>query len=310
MFGRSIPRLLLVGLLVATLVGCSRVKLVYNQLDWLLPYYLGDYVSLTPGQALHLDQELAQLREWHCGTQMHDYVEWLRAAGGEVRSGAADAARIEARYEELASFWTGLMGQTSEHMARLIPQASDEQVVELLGNIEAENEKLRGEIEQRSPAQRRERSVERMEKNLERWIGDLTPAQHDAVVAWSAEMAGGDVDRLAARLSWQQEFRRLLQQRHDVAAFWDGLRRLFTEPERFRSAQVNRNRAQRREATLRLLATVAGMLTPAQRVAAAQRAQEWASDFEDLACADKPVRAARIDNRFIPDRVRGETATR
>ena len=88
-----------------------------------------------------------------------------------------------------------------------------------------------------------------MVAQLERWLGDLTPAQHQAVVAWSADMTPGGGDRLAARTSWQQVLRQVLAQRGDTPAFRQGMRQLFVEPERMRPVEVTKNRRLRREKT-------------------------------------------------------------
>lgn len=290
---RRLRRAVLVGLAIASVQGCSTVKFVYNQLDWLVPYYVGDYVSLTHEQATRLDEQFARLRYWHCSTQLRGYVRWLRAANDDIQAGNTDYAEIEARYAELQRYFQEFAEQASHGIAEMMLLVSDSQVAEFFLNLDKENRKLRSELEARSPEERHRRSVRRMEEQLERWVGDLTPQQQNAVAAWSMEMMRGNMERLEARLAWQDELRRLLETRQDTLAFREGVRRLFVEPERFRPAEVVRNQAIRREQTLRLLAAIGATLTAEQRAAVSRRAAKWTSDFEELACAVNAAPAAR-----------------
>jgi hypothetical protein len=290
---RRLPWVLLIGLATISAPGCSTVKFVYNQLDWLLPYYLGDYVSLTREQVLRLDDEFARLRRWHCNTQLQAYVRWLQAANDDVQAGNIGYTAIEARYVELQRYLRSFTEEASRGVAEMMLMTSDAQVIEIFHNLDRENRKLRSGVEERSLEERRMRSTRRMEEQLERWVGDLTPAQRDAVAAWSMEMVGGDIERLEARVTWQRELRRLLETRVDTPEFREGVRRLFVEPERFRPAEVTRNQTLRRERTLHLLATIGATLTPEQRASISRRAAKWADDFEELACVGKPAPTAR-----------------
>ena len=50
--------------LLAALAGCSN-SFVYNQLDWLIPWYLGDYVDLNREQQRAFKEQLGELLRWH-----------------------------------------------------------------------------------------------------------------------------------------------------------------------------------------------------------------------------------------------------
>ena len=54
----KLARLFLLSLFVLTLTSCSSTFL-YNQLDWLIPWYLDDYVDLTRAQKKQRRDSLA-----------------------------------------------------------------------------------------------------------------------------------------------------------------------------------------------------------------------------------------------------------
>ncbi len=62
--------------LLASLAGCSN-SFVYNQLDWLIPWYLGDYVDLNREQQRAFKDQLRELLRWHRSEELARYVELL-----------------------------------------------------------------------------------------------------------------------------------------------------------------------------------------------------------------------------------------
>ena len=49
--------------------ACSN-KFFYNQLDWLIPWYVDDYVDLTLVQKENLDKQVEMLLQWHRGEEL------------------------------------------------------------------------------------------------------------------------------------------------------------------------------------------------------------------------------------------------
>jgi hypothetical protein len=178
------------------------------------------------------------------------------------------------------------MEESADALAELIPLLSDAQVGEYFSNLDRDNAEMWADTLGLSPEQLRRRAEQQMEEQLERWIGDLTPAQQLALRAWSADVSMvSAAARIEARVAWQQELRQLMQTRADGAALRAGLRQLLAEPERGWSPEYAHQRALRREQMLQLLTSVGSTLTDRQRARLARRALGWAQDFDELACA-------------------------
>lgn len=73
-------RALLVILLAVLLLGGCSLRFAYGKLDWLVPWYVRDFVTLNAGQRSDLDRRLAVQLTWHCRTQLADYAAGLRDA--------------------------------------------------------------------------------------------------------------------------------------------------------------------------------------------------------------------------------------
>ena len=75
-------RLLPLGLCLA-LASCSNA-FVYNQLDWLIPWYMGDYVNLTREQKKSFKEELEPLLQWHRNEELQNYLLILDESAATV----------------------------------------------------------------------------------------------------------------------------------------------------------------------------------------------------------------------------------
>ncbi|MBW2478807.1 MAG: hypothetical protein JRF38_02360, partial [Deltaproteobacteria bacterium] len=67
--------------------GCGP-RLMYQHLDWLIPWYVSDYISLDSDQQNLLEERLAKLLDWHCRTQLPVYAMTLRALGRDLANPA------------------------------------------------------------------------------------------------------------------------------------------------------------------------------------------------------------------------------
>ena len=83
-------RLFITLLLLTMLSACSSTTFLYNRLDFLIPWYLGDYVDLDRTQKQLLKSELQPFLAWHRSEELPDYLGILDqiddALAGEVTS--------------------------------------------------------------------------------------------------------------------------------------------------------------------------------------------------------------------------------
>ena len=205
---RTVNRFLRVTILVALLAGCNRVQLVYSQLDWLIPYYLGTFIELSEQQRPLFDRRVAAFLKWHCGTQLTEYADLLRAADTDFHAGTMTRARLEAYGNRLESFWLEIMREASPAMAETLLSASDAQIDDLFAVFEERNETWLAEFEAETDAERRKVYRERVTEELERWFGPLEKAQQQAVLLWSESFQPLGVEGLRLRQRWQGRLRR------------------------------------------------------------------------------------------------------
>ncbi len=276
-------RLLTAALLLLMLAGCSP-GLFYRQLDWLVPTYVGQYLPLDDSQRKLLDLHLADLLTWHCGSELSAYAAWLRTVNAGVQAGRLDRDRLQAHTRLLESHWHELARQAAPRLADLLARAQDEQIRALLDNLREKEDDFRKDFVDAPVDKVERRLAEHAEKCLRRWVGRLTDAQRQAIAAWSRELARDQAQGLALRQRWREEVTRALALRRDAQRFPQRVQQLLLHPEATWTEDQRLQFELRRARAQQLLLTLAGSLTDRQRRHLAERADEWAGEFERLAC--------------------------
>ena len=139
----SMKKSLLFLCFLIVIVSCGP-RFIYPHLDWLVPWYVSDYISLDDTQKNMLQKRLVKQLDWHCRTQLPTYAEMLRAIGRDLAGPdePVDYAWVRFYYLKLMDLWKGLMKQIGSDITDILITASDEQIVELFDNLAKQNQKF------------------------------------------------------------------------------------------------------------------------------------------------------------------------
>jgi hypothetical protein len=278
-------RVLLLLLATASLSGCG-VRMLYHQLDWLIPWQLQDYVTLDSSQRLELEVLVEDRLDWHCRTQLPRYAEWLRAVEHDLRNEAVNAQWLAERADDAGVFWTELMHPLSHDVAAVLGQASDAQIDELFRNLDARTrEQMQTFVNRENHLLIQERA-ERLEQRLRRWFGRMNADQRARIQAWSEDLGLFAHEWLENRGRWQAQLRHALDQSdRRPESLQPALERLMVHPEQTWSPGYVERLERQRKATWHLLADLYQMSSEGQRNRLRTRAGSLARDFERLSCA-------------------------
>lgn len=289
------PRAALVLLCVALALGGCSLRFAYSQLDWLVPWYVRDYVTLDAGQRSALDARLAARLDWHCRAHVPEYAATLREARALLARDTVDAVELAPFLARGEAWWAEVLAALEPDARVLLASLASEQVDELQqafarGEREARDEFLAG-----SDAAQDAARIKRMEKRLQRWFGRMTPAQRERIAAWSAELSPTTAAWLAERTRWQGALLEALQVRADDAAFAARIAPLFAPQQAHWPPAYRDGVARNRALTLALLADVFKLAPAAQRQHLDRELDALAAQFESLACAAPARLSAALD---------------
>jgi hypothetical protein len=292
-------KLLFISFLLIVIGGCGP-RLIYPHLNWLIPWYVSDYISLDHTQKSMLQKRLLKQLDWHCRTQMPAYAEVLRASGQEFADPVQrmDYAKIRFYNQKLIELWGELMKQIGPDIADILLTASDEQIGELFENLAKQNQDFRKEYVDPPPRQLIEKRQNRMSKRLKYWISDLTAEQKEAVSLWSTQLVPLAEDWLQNREMIQAEARRLLSQRHSNPEFRASLMELIVNPERLGTPAYRDKIDKNIEITIRFIIQLDQTLTQQQRSKLLNRIESLAADLDKLSCDPKDIPRPDAGGRY------------
>ena len=272
-------------IILVSLTACGP-RLIYHHLDWLIPWYVGDYISLDSDQKNMLEKRLSKLLDWHCRTQLPTYAVTLRGLGRDLAHSAdpVDAATLQAYHTRILALWEGLLQQIGPDITAILATASDDQIRELFDNLTKQNQKFRKNYVDLAPDELIQNRQKRMIKRLKYWISDLNPEQRQALSDWSLELEPIAEQWVQNREVIQAEARRLLDSRDDNPEFRSDMQGLIMHPENMRSPAYQRKIDINTGITLKLLLQLDQMLTEDQRSHLLGRIESLAADFDTLSC--------------------------
>jgi hypothetical protein len=272
---------MLVLLVAAIAVGGCTLQFAYSRLDWIVPWYLRDYVTLDAGQRVALDARLTARLDWHCRTHVPEYAVTLREAQALLAGDTVEAAALEPFLSRGEAWWGEVLAALEPDARVLLAGLANEQVDELRQAFARKQREVREEFLDGSDAAR----IARMEKRLQRWFGRMTPAQRERIAAWSAALSPTTEAWLEQRARWQGALLDALQVRRDQAAFAARLAPLLTPQQAYWPEAYREGVARNRALTLALLADVFNLAPEAQRARLNRELDALAGQFESLACA-------------------------
>lgn len=255
-----LSRLSCLLLLALAASGCA--KLVYNRLDTLAAWYVGNLVSLDDQQRSNLRAWLAQTLEWHRESELGRYARFLRDLSSEVARPSGRAA-YEHALDRVEGFATDFTAQTAPQAARLLLELSPAQVEEFLANLEEKsNERSKDDRKALRDGTWQANQSKNLQRQVQRWTGTITEEQRLLVREMSQHIQPTTQDWLESQRQWRSALRDAFSNR-DTAQ--ERILQLLREPDTQWTAQYKTKEASNREQVLSLLTELDASLTPAQR---------------------------------------------
>lgn len=281
---------ILLALALATLPGCSMLRLGYGQFDTFAAWTADDYFDLDPQQKHEFVTRFDRLHEWHRYEQLPEYALFLASAKARLQKGFTREDVIWF-VEGLKTRYRTIVNRGADDAAIILLAITPAQFDALQKRWDKDNRRfireyrLEGSVEE----QRRERA-RRALSQIRDWFGSLSYEQEQSVVAMVNELPLIDRLRYEDRRRRQREFLQLMELRGDPREFAARLKHWLLNWEEGRAPEYDRVLTEWWDQRVDLFVAVERTLTPHQRAAAARRLQNYIEDFTRL--AERPVSAA------------------
>ncbi len=274
---------MLLTLLLATLAGCSMVRIGYPQLDLIAAWTADDYFDLEPEQKQEFRKRFERFHEWHRHEQLPDYAVFLAETKARLQRGLTreDAlwvtSGVRARYRTLVAY-------AADDAAAMLMSVAPEQLEALQRRWEKDNRRFVREYHLEAGVEEQRRATGRRAlSRIRGWVGHLDDEQDQQILAWASDLPLIHGPRHQDRLRRQREFLQLMSQRDDAGRFAARLRHWLLNWEDGRDPGYDRLFNEWTQQQADFYAAVYRLLLPHQREAVAERLQGYINDFTQLA---------------------------
>jgi hypothetical protein len=279
----SVVQAIVLAFMLATLAGCSMVRIGYPQLDTIAVWTADDYFDLDSQQKQEFRTRFGRFHEWHRYEQLPDYAVFLAETKARLQKGLTreDAlwvtAGVRARYRTLVTY-------AADDAAAMLMSVTPEQLDALRRRWEKDNRRFVREYRLEASVEEQRRATGRRAlSRIRDWVGHLDDEQEREILAWASELPLIHGPRHQDRLRRQREFLQLMSQRDDAGRFAARLRNYLSSWEEGRDPGYNRLFNEWTQQQADLYVAVYGILLPHQREAIAERVQGYINDFTQLA---------------------------
>ncbi len=200
----------IVAVLALLLAGCSSTTFVYNRLDFFVPWYVGKYVHLDHDQKQELRVLLEPFLEWHREEELPAYLALLDRAELELEQ-PVTAAQLEALGEALQEAWSRIESRGLEWMIALAEGLSEEQLAEFMAELRDKQADYEEEDLGRDDEEYRKDARENLEEQLEDLLGRIDADQEALLDEAASKLWRADRTWLAERARWLDRLEQILQ---------------------------------------------------------------------------------------------------
>ena len=277
--------MLIIGLLLALLGGCSALRIGYSQAPDLAYWWLDGYVDFNSTQTPRVRAALEQWFAWHRRTQLPDYATLLARAQAELAADTTPARVCEWQGDFIKranTAWEQALPAVAEVVFSLTPQ----QIERIERRQAKSNDEFRDDFLQADPRKRAAATLKRTVDRAETLYGKLGEAQR-ARLAEALQRSPFDADAwYAERVQRQQSIIAMLRRFNGDGAAREpllaALRGQAEQMERSPREAYRRYAERLNEFNCTFAAQLHNGTTPAQRRTAAGKLAGWEGDLRAL----------------------------
>lgn len=258
---------IIVLLSVFLISGCS-TKFAYKNIDWLIHWYVDDYVEMTSAQEEQFDQYVAQWQQWHMQNELPIYQAHLEELMQDIRTQNISIERMDYHQQKAQQHWLRFRAHIAPGVIEMAKTLDDDQVTYFFAALENENvedEERRAKRLERSESKRKSDWIERNEDNIENWLGRLNQEQKRLIENTYGTFKSNSQYWVSYKRDYQQAMRAVFAAPDRGEVFTEQMLELIINPERFRSEQMLMNSAHNERETKLYLYTLFALSTEKQR---------------------------------------------
>jgi len=281
---------LAIFVLLGAAAGCTAVQFSYNNAGGLVRYVVWEYVDLDGSQSQALQQHVARLQEWHRGSELPDYVQFLQSLKSRAGRGLTHQD-VDWAVDTIRQSYHRAAVRAAEEAAPILTTLNAEQLASIERKFAKDDAKFVKEWLSGSANRRERYAADKMVERFEEWTGNLSAEQELLIRQFVRAHPRNAELRLEDRRRWQRSVLRLVREARSAEELSPALARLFGEPDRDRREDYLRETRRWESDLADLVVDMDHTLSAEQRARTLRRIDRYAEDFTALSRGSRVARA-------------------
>lgn len=262
------------------LSACSST-FVYNNIDWLLYWYVDDYIDLSSEQEAALDERIVSWQSWHRSTELEKYQTQLKILRAQLKSGILAEKQWLSEFEEAQQHLNRFRTKIAPELAIIAQQLSTEQVEGLLSSWHKKRQERQSEFETRTESERLIRREERLTEFVEDNVGKLSQQQAGIIKQYVPKFLSISNEQTAYQTRLQKVVRDIFLNR-DSLEFKHQLTSLISNPDQYKPSAYQAALDHNARLYAQMLAELNSTFTQKQKLKLDDKLEKWINLIEDL----------------------------
>lgn len=266
----------------ALLLSACSSQFAYNNLDWLIHWYLDDYIDLNKVQKQTFDGQFAQWMQWHRTEELAKYQQHLEEIKGLLKQDSMTQQQVSAQFDLGRQHWERLRTHLVPELSQLALLLNEQQVIELFDSLEERNVEQEEERLEMTQEEMLVSFEENFEDDLKEYFGRLTSKQKALIKETVANIIPNRLEWIKYRRAVQTVARELLMERHSNPNFTGEFASLLNNPEALKHELYIQNSAHNRRVFAQLVADAFVTITPKQKKRLFRKIDNLIADLMEL----------------------------
>ena len=267
---------------LSCLFACSSTRLAYNYLDWVIGWYLDDYIQLNKEQDDYYDRQLEELLQWHRSDQLPHYVRFVDEMMLHINKPVHTDMLLD-RKNTMREFIRVFIARAAPDCIKLLLWLDADQRQAFYAAGAEKQQQFEEKYQDEPEIDRSKRLYKQMKKILNRFIGRLKDEQEHIVKRWADSLIGVQHLWLENRRIWLSTLQTVLEGSDTDTEKKRRLYQLLVEPESLWSTAYSRAVRQNEIRTLCMFSDIHNSMTEKQKKHLHVSLSKLKKDFERLA---------------------------
>ncbi|EAT12934.1 hypothetical protein HF888_01220 [Bermanella marisrubri] len=274
-------KFLLAFLIIGLVTGCSS-RFAYNNLDWIIPWYLDDYIEFEGEQESAVKARLIETLNWHRQQQLPIYIKDIDQLQQQIEQGPLSQQQWLDVINHVYGYWLTIRNQFVDDLVVLSPQLTQDQVNQLFAELEERNQDREEDWQDLNASEHKEKRYERLSEQVEDFVGDLTNQQLDRIQMAVDQMQETTEVRLQYLRDYQTQLRQVFKQAASDEARIKQLANILKQTDKYKPQQYRDILQHNRSVVAQLFADLQASLTANQKRQLIEKLADLRLDLKEL----------------------------